>query len=95
MSLKPSPPKKPKRATALVPFKQIGDAFAAVCASERADRGLKDVEITWAEGKEPELIGWLKKMGKLGGTTDKEALTASPSPKSEAQPAAPSVPETP
>ncbi|GBE83759.1 hypothetical protein SCP_0508150 [Sparassis crispa] len=67
MSLKPSPPKKPKRATVLVPFRQIGGAFAAVCASGRAERGLADIEIDWADGKEPELIGWLKRMGKLGG----------------------------
>ncbi|RDX53789.1 DnaJ-domain-containing protein [Lentinus brumalis] len=67
LSLKPAPPKKPKRVTALVPFKQIGGAFAAVCASGRADSGLGDIEVAWAEGKEPELIGWLKKMGQLGG----------------------------
>lgn len=66
LSLKPAPPKKPKRGTALVPFKQISDAFGAVCASGRAERGLAGVEISWAEDKEPELIGWLKKMGKLG-----------------------------
>ncbi len=69
ISLKPAPPKKPKRGTALVPFKQIGDAFAAVCSSGSSARGLQDVEVSWAEGKEPELIGWLKKMGKLGGET--------------------------
>lgn len=63
LSLKPSPPKKPKRGTALVPFKQIGDAFAAVCSSGSAARGLQDIEVSWAEGKEPGLIGWLKKMG--------------------------------
>ena len=67
LSLKPAPPKKPKRGTALVPFKQIRGAFAAVCASGRPEHGLADVEVTWAEGKEPELIGWLKRMGQLGG----------------------------
>lgn len=67
LSLKPSPPKKAKRGTALVPFKQIGDAFAAVCSSGSAARGLQDIDVTWAEGKEPALIGWLKKIGKLGG----------------------------
>lgn len=65
--LKPAPPKKPKRAIALVPFKQIGGAFAAVCASGRAESGLQDVEVGWAEDKEPELIAWLKKKGQLGG----------------------------
>lgn len=68
VSLKPAPPKKPKRGTAVVPFRQIGDAFAAVCASGREDRGLHGVEIDWAEGREPPLIEWLKKMGKLGST---------------------------
>ena len=62
--------KKPKYGTALVPFKQIGDAFAAVCASGRAERGLEGVEITWVGGKEPQILGWLKKMGKLGGQAE-------------------------
>lgn len=66
ISLKPAPPKKAKRGIALVPFKQIGDAFGAVGASGLAQRGLQDVEVTWAGDKEPELIGWLKKMGQLG-----------------------------
>lgn len=85
VSLKPAPPKKPKRGIALVPFKQIGDAFGAVCASGRAQRGFDDIEVTWAEGKEPELIGWLKKMGKLGSSTqhltreDSDILMASQS----------------
>ena len=65
--LKPPPPKKAKRGTALVPFKQVGDAFAAVCSSGSSARGLQDIEISWAEGKEPALISWLKKTGKLGG----------------------------
>ncbi|KAJ7629356.1 hypothetical protein DFH06DRAFT_1006100 [Mycena polygramma] len=62
---KKSPDKPPKHATALVPFKQIGDAFAAVCASGRVDRGLDGVEVGWVGGKEPGILGWLKKMGKL------------------------------
>ena len=87
MSLKPAPPKKPKRGNALVPFKQIGDAFAAVCASGRENRKLKDIEISWAEGKEPELIGWLKKMGKLGGTASADpSRTTSPTPTAQAPP---------
>ena len=68
LSLKPpkkAPTKPPKNGTALVPFKQIGDAFAAVCASGRADRRLEGIEISWAEGKEPPILGWLKRQGKL------------------------------
>ncbi|CCL98237.1 uncharacterized protein FIBRA_00231 [Fibroporia radiculosa] len=72
LSLKPAPPKKPKRGTALVPFRQIGGAFAAVCASGRADHGLGNIEISWAEGREPDLIGWLKKMGKLETPGERE-----------------------
>ncbi|KAF8074875.1 DnaJ domain-containing protein [Lyophyllum atratum] len=69
LSLKP--PKKAankpaKFGTALVPFKQIGDAFAAVCASGRPERGLEGVEVSWVGGKEPPILVWLKKMGKLG-----------------------------
>lgn len=69
LSLKPpkkAPHKPPKYATALIPFKQIGDAFAAVCASGRPERGLNDIEVGWAGGKEPQILGWLKRMGKLG-----------------------------
>ncbi|KAJ7204779.1 hypothetical protein GGX14DRAFT_646270 [Mycena pura] len=62
---KKSPDKPPKHATALVPFKQIGDAFAAVCASGRTDRGMAGIEAGWVGGKEPEILGWLKRMGKL------------------------------
>jgi len=75
ISMKPAPPKKPKRVTALVPFRQIGGAFAAVCASGRADSGLADIEVAWVDGKEPELIGWLKKMGKLGNADRTESNT--------------------
>lgn len=68
LSLKPpkkAPTKPPKTGVALVPFRQIGDAFAAVCSSGRADRGLDGMEVGWAEGKEPPILGWLKKQGKL------------------------------
>ena len=68
LSLKPpkkAPTKPPKSGVALVPFRQIGDAFAAVCASGRSDYGLEGIEIGWAEGKEPAILGWLKKKGAL------------------------------
>ncbi|KAJ3487325.1 hypothetical protein NLI96_g3619 [Meripilus lineatus] len=77
ISLKPAPPKKAKRGIALVPFKQVGDAFGAVCASGREGMGLKDVEVSWAEGKEPELIVWLKKIGKLGSAKPRSPTPAS------------------
>ncbi|KAJ7769192.1 hypothetical protein DFH07DRAFT_954431 [Mycena maculata] len=36
-----------KCATALVPFKQLGFTFAAVCARGRADRRMDDIEAGW------------------------------------------------
>ena len=63
---KKAPQKPPKYATALVPFQRIGDAFNAVSASGRADRGLAEVEVSWAEGNEPAVLGWLRSQGKLG-----------------------------
>ncbi|TFY70321.1 hypothetical protein EVG20_g2685 [Dentipellis fragilis] len=66
---KKSPDKPPKFATALVPFHKIGDAFAAVCSQGRD--GLEDFDVGWAEGQVPAILGWLKKMGKLGpGSTN-------------------------
>jgi DnaJ homolog subfamily C member 17 len=64
--------KPPKFASAAVTFKQIGDAFAAVCASGRKIDGLDGIEVGWLGGKEPEIIGWLKKMGKLGAPPPKK-----------------------
>jgi DnaJ family protein C protein 17 len=76
------PDKPPKTGSALVPFKQIGDAFAAVCASGRKEMGMDVVKITWVSGKEPAILGWLRKMGKLGGIgpgtgTHKQPVSAS------------------
>lgn len=61
---KSSSGKPPKYVTALVPFRQIGSAFAAVCASNQGV--LNGVEAGWVGGQEPEILVWLKKMGKLG-----------------------------
>ncbi|CAK5261956.1 unnamed protein product [Mycena citricolor] len=59
------PDKPSKYTTAAVLFKQIGDAFAAVGASGRAERGLDGIDVVWAGGKEPDIIRWLKRTGKL------------------------------
>ena len=69
---KKSPSDEVKLGTALVPFKRIGDAFAAVCSSGVEERGLEGVQISWAgnNGEEPELIGWLKRHGKLGAPSE-------------------------
>jgi DnaJ family protein C protein 17 len=77
------PTKAPKTGSALVPFKQIGEAFAAVCASGRKDLGLDGVKITWVNGKEPQVLGWLRRMGKLG--------TPSPAPPKQAGEPTPSL----
>lgn len=69
LSIKPNkknPSKPPKHATALVPFNKVGGAFAAVLASGRKDRGLDGIEVSWAEGKEPDIVAWLKERGHLG-----------------------------
>ena len=83
LSVKPSkkaPHKPPKYGTAVVEFKQIGDAFGAVCASSSKDRGMHNVEVTWVEGKEPPILGWLKRQGLLGSTaSERKAQSPSPS----------------
>jgi len=33
--------------------------------------GLDGIKITWVNGKEPVILGWLRKMGKLGNTGPK------------------------
>lgn len=60
---KKNPTKPPKHGSALVPFKKIGDAFAAVCSSNRPERGLKGIDIGWVGGKEPPILNWLKQNG--------------------------------
>src|SRR5262249_32457267 len=65
--------KRPKNGTALVPFKQIRDAFSAVSASGRGDYGLEGIEVGWVNGKEPAILGWLKKMGKLDNSLPNNA----------------------
>ncbi|KAH6917937.1 DnaJ domain-containing protein [Coprinopsis sp. MPI-PUGE-AT-0042] len=75
----------PTHATALVPFKTIGDAYGAVCASSAPATSplskkvdMKGMEIGWVSGKEPAILGWLKKMGKLPDPAETKADMASP-----------------
>jgi DnaJ homolog subfamily C member 17 len=75
LTLKPpkkAPHKPPKYGVALVPFEQIGPAFDAVCASGLAERGLDGIEVGWVEGKEPQILGWLKRIGKLATPTTRQ-----------------------
>ncbi|KAJ7634638.1 DnaJ domain-containing protein [Roridomyces roridus] len=91
---KKSPEKPPKYGMALVPFKQIGDAFGAVCASGRADRGLDGVEVGWVGGKEPQILGWLKKMGKLSAQPLPPKPNSSPLPPHSSTPGSSQLPQT-
>lgn len=38
------------------------------------------MEIGWVSGKEPAILGWLKKMGKLPDASEKDSRMASPPP---------------
>lgn len=60
---KKNPTKPPKFATALIPFRTVAQAFEAIAASGTGV--LKDIEVSWAEGKEPEAVRWLKETGQL------------------------------
>ncbi|VDC07924.1 unnamed protein product [Peniophora sp. CBMAI 1063] len=81
---KKAPHKPPKHAVALVPFRRIGDAHAAVCAAGVESRGMGGIEVTWMgkDGGEPLILSWLRRMGKLGpqgaeGTAQSEATPGS------------------
>ncbi|KAG8947493.1 hypothetical protein FRC04_010674 [Tulasnella sp. 424] len=80
LSIKPNkknPSKPPKHATALVPFNKVDGAFAAVLASGRKNRGLDGIEVSWAEGKEPDIVAWLKERGHLGSGRENGGAAAS------------------
>jgi len=61
---KPNAP--PKFAAAIVVFKRLEDAFGVVGASGQESRGMKNVDISWAKGEEPESIKVLRERGLLG-----------------------------
>ncbi|KAG8877727.1 hypothetical protein FRB98_006570 [Tulasnella sp. 332] len=94
-----NPSKPPKTATALVPFAKIVEAFSAVMASGRKEKGLNTVEICWVEDQEPALVTWLKDYGQLGtpmggrerGAGDRAAGTST-SPSTNPQPLKPAPP---
>ncbi|KAG1794178.1 uncharacterized protein HD556DRAFT_1371445 [Suillus plorans] len=51
--------------TSLVPFNQLGAAFAVVSSAELLkERGM---DVAWAGGSEPPILGWLRERGELGG----------------------------
>jgi DnaJ homolog subfamily C member 17 len=61
---KPNAPSK--FATAIVVFEKVEDAFGAVGAAGQESRGMKNVDILWAKGEEPERIKALRERGLLG-----------------------------
>ncbi|KAF8496943.1 DnaJ-domain-containing protein [Gautieria morchelliformis] len=78
---KKAPHKPPKFATALIPFEKIGQAHAAVCASGVGARGLKDIEVSWAEGKEPKALDALKRTYQMdpgGGNQESTSVLSQP-----------------
>ncbi|KAG1805352.1 uncharacterized protein BJ212DRAFT_1392444 [Suillus subaureus] len=57
--------------TALVPFNQLGAAFAVVSSAESLKgRGM---DVAWAGGSEPPILSWLRERGELGGSAAKRA----------------------
>ena len=91
LTLKPpkkAPQKPPKYGVALVTFEQISQAFDAVNASGQADQGLGGIEVGWVEGKEPQILGWLKRLGKLATPMSPQAPSNVPSERTR-----PSLPE--
>jgi len=78
MSQKVKKPKKSKGqaegetlVTALVPFNQLGAAFAVVSsAALLKERGM---DVAWAGGSEPPILSWLRERGELRGSTAQRA----------------------
>jgi len=66
---KKAPNKPPKFATALIPFSNVQEAHASICASGLEGRGLKDIEVSWAGGKEPAILEALKRKPQEQGST--------------------------
>ncbi|KAH8108794.1 DnaJ-domain-containing protein [Phellopilus nigrolimitatus] len=94
LSLKPpkkAPTKPPKSGTALVPFKQIGGAFAAACASgtERTRAGGRRGDV--GGRKEPPILEWLKKQGRLSAEPPTERESARSSPPTVSQKSEPEI----
>ncbi|KAG2111527.1 uncharacterized protein F5147DRAFT_685618 [Suillus discolor] len=66
--------------TALVPFNQLGAAFAVVSNAESLkERGM---DVAWAGGSKPPILGWLHERGELGGPAANRAepLPTKPTP---------------
>lgn len=91
---KKTPQKPPKFATALISFEKIEQAHAAICASGLGAQGLKDIEVSWAEGTEPKVLDVLKRTNALDfGRRPLESSSIPsqpiPSPQPTASPATP------
>ncbi|KAG8909079.1 hypothetical protein FRC01_007147 [Tulasnella sp. 417] len=57
--------------------REVDGAFAAVMGSGRKDHGLEGIEVSWAEGKEPDIVTWLKEKGHLVSGRENGAAAAS------------------
>ncbi|KAG2046056.1 DnaJ-domain-containing protein [Suillus hirtellus] len=67
--------------TALVPFNQLGAAFAVVSSAESLkERG---IDVAWAGGSEPPILGWLRERGELAGPAANRAQPLPTKPTSE------------
>ncbi|KAH0833926.1 hypothetical protein J3R83DRAFT_11111 [Lanmaoa asiatica] len=61
---------------AVVPFSQISAAFAVVSSgSTLKEQGM---DVSWASGSEPPILGWLRERGELGGKLKGSVPSATP-----------------
>ncbi|KAF9225755.1 DnaJ-domain-containing protein [Gyrodon lividus] len=66
-----------KVVNAVVPFAQISSAFGAISSSPALkERGM---EVSWAGGSEPPILGWLRDRGELGGKPKNTTTAPTPS----------------
>ncbi|KAH7886981.1 hypothetical protein F5I97DRAFT_1927259 [Phlebopus sp. FC_14] len=84
-----------KLVNAVVPFAQIGAAFGVISSST----SLKDqgMEVSWAGGSEPPILGWLRDRGELGGKKHNDIPTRTPTesaPRAQSPTEVPRAPDT-
>ncbi|KAG9313378.1 hypothetical protein JVU11DRAFT_5696 [Chiua virens] len=60
-----APGKGQKVVNAVIPFAQIGSAFAVISSGPALKE--QGMEVSWIGGSEPPILGWLRDRGELGG----------------------------
>lgn len=65
-----------KVVNAVVPFSQISAAFAVVSSGPTLKE--QGMEVSWAGGSEPPILGWLRDRGELGGKLKGSMPSATP-----------------